>query len=91
MSVEAINVVYELRRIVAEGRISMESLQTITGISGDAIASLVGAIEEREPGLSAPPSAFSPNQIGRLSALVGQLTTDFRSTMMYASRRSSRP
>ena len=74
MSVEALNVEHELRRIVAEGRISAESLQAITGIPGDAIASLVGGTHEREPGLSAAPSAFSPDEIGRLSALVGQLT-----------------
>lgn len=74
MSVKALNVENELRRIVAEGRISEESLQAITGIPGDAIALLVGSTHEREPGLSAPPSTFSPDEIGRLSALVGQLT-----------------
>jgi hypothetical protein len=59
--------------MVAEGRISEESLQAITGIRGDAIASLLGATHEREPGLFAPPSAFSPDEIGRLSTLVDQL------------------
>lgn len=74
MSVKAFNVVQELRRIVAEGRISKESLQAITGIPGDAIASLLDATKGIQPGLSAPPSAFSPDETGRLSALVGQLT-----------------
>jgi hypothetical protein len=74
VSVEALNVEHELRRIVAEGRISEESLQAITGIPADAIASLLGATHDREPGLSAPPSAFSPDEVLRLSALVGQLT-----------------
>ncbi|HWU60170.1 MAG TPA: HTH domain-containing protein [Microbacteriaceae bacterium] len=74
MPVEAFNVESELRRIVAEGRISEESLQTITGIPGDVIASLLSDAREREPGLSAPPSKLSPDQIGRLSALVDQLT-----------------
>jgi hypothetical protein len=72
--VEAFNVESELRRIVAEGRISEESLQTITGIPGDVIASLLSDARERELGLSAPPSKLSPDQIGRLSALVDQLT-----------------
>ena len=74
MSVEGLDVENELRRIVAEGRISEESLQAITGISGDTIASLLDTAQEREPGLSAPPAAFSPDEVGRLSALVGQLT-----------------
>lgn len=73
MTSQAINIVDELRRIIAEGLISEEALQTITGISGEALASFLSS-PSGEAGLSTSPSAYSEDESARLCGLVGQLT-----------------
>jgi hypothetical protein len=77
MTSQAFNTVGELRLIIGDGRISDDALQSITGISGESLASLLRETPSIEPGLSASPSALSGEEIARLSGLTAQLTEGF--------------
>jgi hypothetical protein len=77
MTVQAFNVRDELRRIVNEGRISEGSLQTITGISLNALASFIATTQDPAAGMIEPNSTFSDRDEARLSALTAQLTEGF--------------
>jgi hypothetical protein len=72
------NTADELRRIIAEGRMSDEALQAITGIASDALTSFLRATPSREPGLSTSSAMLSPAEEARLSGLAAQLTEGFQ-------------
>jgi hypothetical protein len=77
MTSQAFNTADELRRIIGDGRISDDALQSITGISGDSLSSLLRESPCVEPGLSASPSVLSGEETARLSGLTAQLTEGF--------------
>lgn len=64
----------DLRRIMAEGRITEESLEAITGIRPEGIRSFVGDGTRAVSGLVTAPPTLSNEEISRLSVLVAQLT-----------------
>lgn len=78
MTSQTFNTADELRRIIAEGRISDEALQAITGISGTALTSFLSATPPGEPGLTTTPSRLSSYESARLSTLAAQLTEGFK-------------
>jgi hypothetical protein len=74
MTSETYNTADELRRIIAEGRISEEALQSITGIEPEKLRSLFDEAEPGTTGLTREPQALSNDESARLSALAAQLT-----------------
>ncbi|MFP3465593.1 HTH domain-containing protein [Leifsonia sp. SIMBA_070] len=70
MTVQAMDVGHELRRLVADGCISMGALAAITGIAPGRLQRLL----DLQPGLSTAASEFSEDEIRRVSTLAGQLT-----------------
>lgn len=74
MTVEAQNPAAELRRLIAEGRLSEDALQAITGIQPDA---LLRSLAETQTGMmrvtTEPPSP-STEETSRLTLLAAQLT-----------------
>lgn len=74
MMTHTFNTADELRRYIAEGRISEEALHAITGISSDALGSFLRATPSGDPGLSTVPATLSPTEEARLSGLAAQLT-----------------
>jgi hypothetical protein len=60
----------ELRRIIAEGRISEEALRAITGIAGERLADF---LDRSVAGLSAKAPVLSGDETTRLSVLGSQL------------------
>ncbi|MFF1878942.1 HTH domain-containing protein [Leifsonia sp. NPDC058230] len=79
MTSEPDNPAVELSRIIAEGRISEEALQAITGIPPEKLQSLngAGAKAGMMAFISEPPS-LSNDEIRRLSILAAQLTEGMR-------------
>ncbi|MFM9920535.1 HTH domain-containing protein [Lacisediminihabitans sp. H27-G8] len=74
MTVEAQNPAAELRRLIAEGHLSEDALQAITGIQPDA---LLRSLAETQTGMmrvtTEPPSP-SNDETSRLAILAAQLT-----------------
>jgi len=77
MTSQTFNTADALRRLIAEGRISEEALQVMTGISRAAVASFLAAASG-ETGLSTTPGSLSSYEGARLSGLAAQLTEGFR-------------
>lgn len=78
MTSEMHNPVDELRRIIAEGSVSEDSLQAITGIQPEKLRSF---LNDAKPGMSrftAEPQALSNNESARLSILTAHLTEGLR-------------
>jgi hypothetical protein len=71
---EAFSASDELRRMVAEGHISEEALQTITGIQPKKVRSFLDGAEPGMTGSAAEPQALSNDESMRLSVLAAQLT-----------------
>ncbi len=78
MASETHNTADELRRIIAEGRISEEALQTITGIQPEKLRSFLDEANPGVAGLSTEPQALSVDESTRLSILAAQLTEGLR-------------
>jgi hypothetical protein len=78
MTSQTFNTADELRRIIAEGRISDKALQAITGISGDVLATFLSTTPAGEPGLSTSLASLSLDEELRVSGLVTQLTEGFQ-------------
>lgn len=71
---ELFNPAEDLGRIMAEGRITEEALEAITGIRPDRIWSFVKHGTGARSGLTTAPHALSNEETSRLSVLVAQLT-----------------
>lgn len=74
MTVESQNPAAELKRIIVEGHISEDALQTITGIQPE---KLLTYLDQATPGmtrLTTERQLLSNDESARLSILVGQLT-----------------
>ncbi|RZU65354.1 hypothetical protein EV379_1686 [Microterricola gilva] len=78
MAPRILNTADELRRIIGDGHISNKALQTITGISDDALAMYLRVTPSGDPGLSTSPAVLSGDESARLSSLVAQLTGGFQ-------------
>jgi hypothetical protein len=75
MASEMVNVGDELRRMIADGRVSEPALAAIAGISEDALSLyLTSSVGELPGRLSRPPTPLSADEAGRLSGLAAQLT-----------------
>jgi hypothetical protein len=72
MTTEALDGPGELRRLIAEGAITEEGLQSITGIGQDALQSFIN-YEDSKAGLTSTQQAFSADENLRLSILAAQL------------------
>ncbi|MEV4688220.1 HTH domain-containing protein [Microbacterium sp. LWH3-1.2] len=68
------SVVDELKRLVAEGHISVEALHVITGVPADSVRALLGQAPLVAAGLSPKSAALAANENRRLSILTAQLT-----------------
>ncbi|MEN2739122.1 HTH domain-containing protein [Microbacterium sp. X-17] len=68
------NTVAELRRIVAEGRVSQTALEAITGIAGERLGAVLEESNRDEVGMSAAVFPLSSDESIRLSGLAAQLT-----------------
>lgn len=78
MTSETFNPVDELKRILAEGRISEDALQAITGIQPEKLRSF---LDDAKPGMTAlatEPQALSGEESTRLSILAAHLTEGLR-------------
>ena len=78
MTSEAHNTVDELRRIIAEGRITEEALQSITGIQPERLRFFLDEAKPGMTGLSREPEALSNDESARLSILTAHLTEGLR-------------
>jgi hypothetical protein len=78
MTSEAYNTVDELRRIIAEGHISEDALQSITGIEPEKLRSFLDEAKPGAAGLTREPQALSNDESTRLSTLAAQLTEGLR-------------
>jgi hypothetical protein len=78
MTSEAYNTVDELRRIIAEDRISEDALQSITGIQPERLRSFLDEAKRETTVLTREPQALSNNEIARLSTLAAHLTEGLR-------------
>lgn len=67
------NPVDELRRVIAEGRISEPALQAITSIDGARLATFLDEAHRSEPGLSTATPILSGDESVRLSGLTAAL------------------
>ena len=67
------NSVAELRRIVAEGRVSEVALETITGIDAERLGAVLEESNRDEVGMSAAELPLSSDESIRLSVLGSQL------------------
>ncbi|AJW78310.1 hypothetical protein DZF92_10330 [Clavibacter michiganensis subsp. insidiosus] len=74
MSVDSLDTVAELRRLVAEGRISIGSLSTVTGISNALLLRLTSASAGEEPGITSSAKLLTAEEMARVSQLVARLT-----------------
>jgi len=72
MTTEALDGPAELRRLIAEGGITEEGLESITGIGQDALRSFI-SYGDSEAGLTSTQQAFSADENMRLSILAAQL------------------
>ncbi|SKA79299.1 hypothetical protein SAMN06295879_0024 [Agreia bicolorata] len=72
MTVEAFDAAAGLRRLLAEGGITEEGLQSLTGISPNALRAFLSA-SHSDTGLTTTPPAFSSDEGIRLSILAAQL------------------
>jgi predicted DsbA family dithiol-disulfide isomerase len=70
----------ELRRIIADGRISEEALQAITGIQPEKLQSSLNEAGAKHGmmAFTTEPQALSNDEIARLSILAAQLTEGLR-------------
>ena len=68
----------ELRRLIAEGRISHEALHAITGISPAALATFLREAPSGTPVISTWSSPLSSDESGRLNILASQLAEGFQ-------------
>jgi hypothetical protein len=68
----------ELRRIIAEGRISEDALQAITGIQPEKLRSFLNEAMSGTTGLTTEPQALSNDESARLSILAAHLTEGLR-------------
>lgn len=76
MTSETYNTADELRRIVAEGRISEDALQAITGIQPEMLRPF---LDEAKPGMTGlTTQALSSDESARLSILAAHLTEGLR-------------
>lgn len=78
MTSQTLNTADELRRMIEQEHVSVDSLQSMTGISADALASSINSAPSGAPGLSTSASTLSPDEAARLSGLVAQLTDGFQ-------------
>lgn len=78
MAFEPYNPADELRRIIAEGRLSEDALQAITGIQPEKLRSFLDEAKLGMSGLTAEPQALSSDEGARLSILAAQLTEGLR-------------
>lgn len=78
MTSEMHNSADELRRIIAEGRISEDALQAITGIQPEKLRSFLNEAMSGTTGLTAEPQALSNDESARLSILAAHLTEGLR-------------
>jgi hypothetical protein len=78
MTSETHNTVDELRRIIAEGRISEDALQAVTGIQPEKLRSFLDQATPETTGLTTEPQALSNDESARLSILAAQLTEGLR-------------
>ena len=78
MTSEAHNTVDELRRIIAEGRITEDALQSITGIQPERLRFFLDEAKPGMTGLSREPEALSNDESARLSILAAHLTEGLR-------------
>lgn len=78
MTSETYNTADELRRIVAEGRISEDALQAITGIQPEMLRSFLDEAKPGMTGLTTQPQALSSDESARLSILAAHLTEGLR-------------
>ncbi|GAA4151781.1 HTH domain-containing protein [Leifsonia shinshuensis] len=67
------NTVAELRRIVAQGRVSETALEAITGIAGERLGAVLAESNRYEVGMSAAAFPLSSDESTRLSVLAAQL------------------
>ncbi|MEW5013683.1 hypothetical protein NAI87_07725 [Clavibacter michiganensis subsp. michiganensis] len=74
MSVESSDPMAELRRIIAEGRISIDSLSVVTGISKALLLRLTSTSAEDESGMTTQAKLLTPDETVRVSGLVARLT-----------------
>lgn len=77
MPSETSNTADELRRLIAEGYLSEDALQAITGISGVALASFLRDAPSGKPRIVAWPAAgaLSDDESVRVSTFAAQLTS----------------
>lgn len=68
----------ELRRIIAEGSVSEDALQAITGIQPEKLRSFLNDAKRGMSGFTAEPQALSNNESARLSILAAHLTEGLR-------------
>ena len=78
MTSEAFNPVHELQRLIAEGRISEDALQAITGIQPEKLRSYLDEAQAGMTGLTAAPKVLSAEESARLSILAAHLAEGLR-------------
>ncbi|RFA07141.1 hypothetical protein B7R21_16610 [Subtercola boreus] len=77
MTSETFNTGDILRRVIADGRLSPEAFESITGIPRDALTPFLAVTPTGTPGMATPPAILTSDQTLRLSSLVAQLTAGF--------------
>lgn len=78
MTSQTFNPADELRRIIAEGRISEDALQAMTGIQPEKLRSFLNDAKPGMTGLTTEPQALSNDESARLSILAAHLTEGMR-------------
>lgn len=74
MTSHTFNPADELRRIIAEGQISEDALQAITGIQLEKLRFFLSEAKPGMVGITTEPQALSNDESARLSILAAQLT-----------------
>jgi hypothetical protein len=78
MSSQTHNPADQLRRLIAEGSISEDALQAITGIDPQKLRLFLEDTPSGTPGLSSKPQALSDDESARVSILAASLTAGLR-------------
>ncbi|NNC14046.1 hypothetical protein HII28_19485 [Planctomonas sp. JC2975] len=74
MTSETLNTADQLRRLIADGRVSEAALQAFTGITSDALMTFLRDAPFGTPGISRNATSLSADEGMRLSTLAAQLT-----------------
>jgi len=78
MNPETFNPSEELNRAIAEGRISLDALEAITGVHPEELRSFIDEVEPGMTGLATEPQVISGDESARLSLLAAHLTEGMR-------------